>query len=277
MRASPRSEHSPGLVDWACNVSRVWLNRAVRAEDSNSEAQAHGAVFATTHWSVVLAAGPRDTPQSAAAREKLCRTYWYPLYAYVRRRGYSLEDAQDLTQEFFGRFLAGDSMHRADQRRGRFRSYLLGALNHFLSDEWDKSHRLKRGGQVCQVPLDALSGEARYALEPVDERSPDWLFERRWALALLDGVWRQLQQEYETAGKERLFAQLSGFLTGGVKEESYRLKADELQMTEGATRVAVHRLRQRYRELLRQEISQTLSDPTQADEELRTLFTSFTA
>ncbi len=166
----------------------------MRTEESHSGPGAHGGVFATTHWSVVLAAGPRDTPQSVVAREELCRAYWYPLYAYVRRRGYSLEDAQDLTQEFFARFLAGDSMYRADRRRGRFRSYLLGAFNHFLSDKWDKSHRLKRGGQCCQVPLDAASGEARYALEPADERSPDWLFERRWALALLAGVWRQLQQ-----------------------------------------------------------------------------------
>ena len=243
----------------------------MRTEDSNSGPEAHGRIFATTHWSVVLAASQRDTSQAAAALQQLCRTYWYPLYAYVRRRGYSPEDAQDLTQEFFARFLAGDSLSRADRARGRFRSYLLGALNHFLSDEWDKSHRLKRGGQVCQVPLDALSGEARYALEPVDERSPDWLFERRWALALLDGVWRQLQQEYETAGKERLFAQLSGFLTGGVKEESYRLKADELQMTEGATRVAVHRLRQRYSELFHHAVADTVEDPEEIADEMRHL------
>jgi DNA-directed RNA polymerase specialized sigma24 family protein len=218
-----------------------------------------------------MAAGQRDTPQAAVALEQLCRTYWYPLYAYVRRRGYCLEDAKDLTQEFFARFLAGDSMHRADQRRGRFRSYLLGAFNHFLSDEWDKSHRLKRGGQVCQVSLDAASGEARYALEPADEHSPDRLFERRWALALLDGVWRQLQQEYEAAGKERLFARLSDFLTGGVEEGSYRLKAEELQMTEGATRVAVHRLRQRYGELFHQAVADTVEHPEEIADEMRHL------
>ncbi len=228
-------------------------------------------LFATTHWSVVLAAGPQDTPQSAAAREKLCRTYWYALYAYVRRRGYSPEDAQDLTQEFFARFLSGESISRVDQRRGRFRSYLLGAFNHFLSDEWDRSHRLKRGGQACQVSLDAASGEARSALEPADDRSPDWLFERRWALALLDRVWRQLQGEYEATGKERLFTRLSDFLTGGVEEGSYRLKAQELQMTEGATRVAVYRLRQRYGELFRQAVADTVEHPEEIADEMRHL------
>ncbi len=228
-------------------------------------------MFGTTHWSVVLAAGARDTPQSLTAREKLCHSYWYPLYAYVRRRGYSLEDSQDLTQEFFARFLSGESISRADQRRGRFRSYLLGAFNHFLSDEWDRSHRIKRGGQVCHIALDAASGEARYALEPVDERSPDRLFERRWALALLDGVWHHLREEYEAAGKERLFAHLNGFLTGGVEEARYRLKADELQMTEGATRMAVHRLRQRYAELFRQAVADTVEDPEEIADEMRHL------
>ncbi len=242
----------------------------MRTEAPYSGPEAHGGVFATTHWSVVLAAGPRDTPQSAAAREKLCRSYWYPLYAYVRRRGFSPEDAQDLTQEFFARFLGGDSMRRADRRRGRFRSYLLGAFNHLLSDEWDRSHRLKRGGQVCQVPLDAASGEARYALEPADERSPDRLFERRWALALLAEVWRQLEQEYEAAGKERIFARLSVFLTGEA-EEGYRPAAEELGMTEGATRVAVHRLRQRYGELFREAVADTVEHPEEIADEMRHL------
>ncbi len=243
---------------------------ALRGGDMVNAANPAG-LFATTHWSVVLAAGPRDTPQSAAAREKLCRTYWYPLYAYVRRRGYSPEDAQDLTQEFFARFLSGESISRVDQRRGRFRSYLLGAFNHLLSDEWDRSHRLKRGGQACLIALDAPSGEARYALEPADERSPDRLFERRWALALLEGVWRQLQQEYEAAGKGRLFACISSFLTGGVEEKSYRRAAEALQMTEGATRVAVHRLRQRYAVLFRQAVADTVEHPEEIAEEMRHL------
>jgi RNA polymerase sigma factor (sigma-70 family) len=242
----------------------------VRTEEPNSGPGGHWGVFATTHWSVVLAARPHDTPQSVIAREKLCRSYWYPLYAYVRRRGYSVEDAQDLTQEFFARFLAGDSMSRADQRRGRFRSYLLGALNHFLSDEWDKSHRLKRGGQVCQIRFDAASGEARYALEPADERSPDCLFERRWALALLDGVWSELQQEYGAAGKERVLERLSVFMTGEA-EGGYREAAEELGMSEGAARVAVHRLRQRYSELFRQAVADTVQDPEEIADEMRHL------
>jgi len=243
----------------------------VRAGDSNSEPQAQGGIFATTHWSVVLAAGERDTPESTAALEQLCRSYWYPLYAYVRRRGYGPEDAQDLTQEFFARFLARNYMARADPRRGRFRSYLVGALNHFLADEWDREHRLKRGGQAYQLLFDAASGEARYALEPADERSPDWLLERRWALALLDRVWHQLQQDYETTGRERLFGRLGGFLTGATEEESYRLAAQELEMTEGATRVAVHRLRQRYGELFRQAVAETVENPEDIADEMRHL------
>ncbi len=217
-----------------------------------------------------MAAGPQNTPESVVAREELCRTYWYPLYAYVRRRGYGLEDAQDLTQEFFARFLSGESISRADQQRGRFRSYLLGAVNHFLSDEWDRSRRLKRGGQACQISLDAASGEARYALEPADERSPDVFFERRWALALLDAVWRQLQSEYAAEGKERVFARLSEFLTGEA-DKGYRQPAEELGMSEGATRVAVHRLRQRYAALFRQAVADTVQDPEEIADEMRHL------
>jgi DNA-directed RNA polymerase specialized sigma24 family protein len=243
----------------------------VRTEASYSGPESHGGVFATTHWRVVLAAGVRHTPESAAALERLCGSYWYPLYAYVRRRGYGPEDSQDLTQAFFARFLARNYMAGVDRRRGRFRSYLLGALNHFLADEWDHSHRLKRGGQAGTVPFDATTGEARYALEPADERSPDRLFERRWALALLDVVWRQLQGEYQARGKERLFDRLSGFLTGDAEGESYPRVAEELEMTEGATRVAVHRLRQRYGELFRQAVADTVEKPEEIPNEMRHL------
>ena len=228
-------------------------------------------VFATTHWSVVLAAADQERPEAAEALETLCRTYWYPLYAYVRHRGHSPEDAQDLIQEFFARFLARNYLAVVDRQRGRFRSYLLGALNHFLADDWDRRHRLKRQPQACPVPFDAASGEERYALEPVDERSPDRLFERRWALTLLDVVLGQLQRECQDGDKERLFAGLSGFLTGEAESQGYRQAAEALKMTEGAVRVAVHRLRQRYGELFRQAVADTVETPEEIADEMRHL------
>ncbi len=242
----------------------------MHADASSSEAQIVAGIFATTHWSVVLAAKDWGSPKAAAALDRLCSCYWYPIYAYVRRHGRSPEDAQDLTQEFFTRLLARNSLAGLERGRSRFRSYLLGALKHFLADEWDRKHRLKRGGQVCHVPFDAAAGEGRYVLEAADEHSPDRLFERRWALALLDLVWRQLQTEYKAAGKEPLLARLGGFLTGEA-EESYRAVADQLQMTEGAARVAVHRLRQRYAELFRQAVADTVESPQEIAEEMRHL------
>jgi RNA polymerase sigma factor (sigma-70 family) len=239
--------------------------------DGQEPSSRSSGLFATTHWSVILTAGKGESEQAAEALEKLCLTYWYPLYAYVRRRGYCPEDAQDLIQEFFARFLARNDLARVDRTRGRFRSYLLGALNHYLADDWDRRHRLKRGGQTCQVPFDVASGESHYALEPVDERSPDRLFERRWALALLDLVLSQLQREHQTGGKERLFARLSVFLPGEAEDLSYRQVAQELQMTEGATRVAVHRLRQRYGELFHEAVADTVEDPGDIPDEKRYL------
>ncbi len=219
----------------------------------------------------MLAAGQQDTPQSTAALEELCRTYWYPVYAYVRRRGYGPEDAQDLTQEFFARFLARNYIATVDPRRGRFRSYLLGAVGHFLADEWDYTHRLKRGGGVCHVPFDAASGEARYALEPVDQRSPDRIFEQRWARALLDLVWSQLRREYELAGKKRIFMQLSVFLNDELEGQDYKAAAEALQMKEGATRVAACRLRQRYGELYRQAVADTVQNLEEIPDEMQHL------
>jgi len=242
------------------------------AEDTSVGVSAAGsAEFATTHWSVVLAAAQQESPQAAEALETLCRTYWYPLYAYVRRRGHAPEDAQDLIQEFFARFLARNYLAGVDRRRGRFRSYLLGAVNHFLADDWDRRHRLKRRSQACPVPFDAASGEDRYALEPVDERSPDRLFERRWALTLLDLVLGQLQREYQDGGKEQVFAGLSVFLTGEAEGEGYRQAAEALKMTEGAVRVAVHRLRQRYGELFHQAVADTVETPEEIADEMRHL------
>ena len=228
-------------------------------------------LFATTHWSVVLAAGQEASPQSAEALEQLCRAYWYPLYAYVRRRGYNPEDAEDLAQEFFARFLAGNYLVRVDRERAKFRSYLLGALNHFLADAWDHAHRLKRGGGQANQPFDVRSGESRFTLEPVAELTPDRLFDRGWALTVLDQVISRLRQEYEQSGKRRLFDKLSAFLPGDAEADSYGELARELGMTEGTVRVAVHRLRRRYGELFSAEVAHTVSSPAEIHDEMRYL------
>jgi RNA polymerase sigma factor (sigma-70 family) len=233
--------------------------------------QSTAATFATTHWSVVLAAGQSTDAQTSEALEQLCRTYWYPLYAYVRRRGYTPEDAEDLTQEFFARFLAGKYLASVDRERGKFRSYLLGALNHFLADAWDHAHRIKRGGGQATQTLDVRSGESRYTLEPVAELAPDQLFDRRWALTVLDQVLGRLRQEYERSGKGRLFERLSAFLPGDAEADSYAELARELGMTESAVRVAVHRLRRRYGQLFSSEVAHTVSSPAEIQDEMRYL------
>ena len=227
--------------------------------------------FTTTHWSVVLAARWSDSPQAAEALEKLCRAYWYPLYAYVRRRGHGAEDAEDLTQEFFARLIAGDGLAGVDRNRAKFRSYLLGALNHFLADAWDHSRRVKRGGGQAIQPLDVAAGESRYVLEPAAEVSPDRLFDRRWALTVLDQVLCRLRKEYERSGRGRLFAQLSPLLLGEGEAEACRAIALELEMTEGAVRVALHRLRRRYGQVFANEVAHTVSDPSELESEMRHL------
>ena len=227
-------------------------------------------VFVTTHWSVVLRAG-RDTTRAGAALEYLCQTYWYPLYAYVRRRGYPPEDAQDLTQEFFARLLERNWIGRADQQRGRFRSFLLSAMNHFLADEWDKAHAQKRGGGLAPVPLQLDTAETRYGHEPPDKITPERIYERRWALTLLDKVLHTLRAEYDQEGREAFFAALHPCLVGEGDDQPYANLAVKLGMTEGAVKTAVYRLRQRYRQLLRDEIAQTVAEPDEVDEELRHL------
>jgi RNA polymerase sigma-70 factor (ECF subfamily) len=234
----------------------------------------HGGVFATTHWSVVLAAGERHTPESSAALEHLCRSYWYPLYAYVRRHGYGPEDAQDLTQEFFAMLLGHAYLRLADPKRGRFRTFLLHALEHFMINEWKRAQRLKRGGGVACLPLDMPDGEQRYALEAATAMSPEQAYEKRWVLTLLDQVLASLRQLYTKAGKERLFEELAGSLWGkdvSPETESYAAVGQRLGMTEGAVRVAVHRLRERYRELLTHEVAQTVATPQEVEDELRYL------
>ena len=229
-------------------------------------------MFVTTRWSVVLTAGHSDTAHALVALEKLCRTYWYPLYAYVRRRGQSPEDAKDLTQEFFARLLERNWVGRADQQKGRFRSFLLSALNHFLADEWDKARAQKRGGGQTPVPLQFDTAETRYGHEPVDNVTPEHTYERRWALTLLDEVLQRLRSEYEQEGRAEFFTALHPCLVGDRTAQPYAELAVKLGVSEGTVKSAVHRLRQRYRELLRDEIAQTVAGPGEVDEELRHLF-----
>ncbi|MBI2924631.1 MAG: sigma-70 family RNA polymerase sigma factor [Verrucomicrobia bacterium] len=230
-----------------------------------------GSRFTTTHWSVVLAAGSGDSPQATAALEQLCRTYWYPLYAFVRRRGLSPEDAQDLVQEFFARRLAKDYVARADPQKGKFRSFLLAGVERLLCDERDKANRLKRGGGQTVISLDAQAAEDRYRLEPADEHTPEQLYERSWATALLERAARRLQEEYAAAGKAELFEQLTEFRLDVAEQRAYADVAARLGLSESAVKSAIHRLRQRHQELVREEIAQTLADPAELEEEVRYL------
>ena len=245
------------------------------SEHSSQSSTAPGDVFATTHWTVVLAAGRRSTPQSDRALEELCRIYWFPLYAYVRRRGHTKEDAEDLTQEFFARFLGKNYLEGLSAERGRFRAFLLASLKHFLANEWDKSRRQKRGGGMTSLSLDWQTADTQFQIAATAEPSPDKAFDREWAMALLAKVIERLRAECETEGRGKQFAELKIFLTADKGELSHADAAKTLGMDEGAVRVAVHRLRKRYRQLLRDEIAQTLADAANVDEEMRALFGAF--
>ncbi len=229
-------------------------------------------LFATTHWSVVLAAADKESPETAAALERLCETYWYPLYAYIRRHGYEVADAQDLTQSFFAHILSRSFLKRANPAKGKFRCFILGSLKYFLADEWAKLQAQKRGGGLTPVFLDAQNAEARYRLEPVDLMDADKLFERRWAIALLDRVLERLETEFSAADRKPVFDQLRVFLLGEKGSLAYAQVATSLGMTEGAVKVAVHRLRQRYQELFREEVAHTVQEPNEINEEVKHLF-----
>ena len=229
-------------------------------------------VFATTRWSVVLEAGHGDTSQAHDALAHLCQTYWYPLYAYARRRGQSPHDAQDLTQEFFARLLQGNWVAQADRQRGRFRTFLLSAMQHFMANEWNKAHARKRGGTQPILSLDDDAAEQRYLLEPAEKNTPETLFERGWALSLLNDVLRRLENEYQRDGKTAWMEAMHPALTADRDGIAYADIAQKLGMTETAARVAVHRLRQRYRRLIHSEVAHTVASPEEVDEELRHLF-----
>jgi RNA polymerase sigma-70 factor (ECF subfamily) len=228
-------------------------------------------VFPTTHWSVVLTAGQSDLRQADEALEKLCMAYWYPHYVFVRRQGNSPEDAQDLTQEFFSRLLAKNFIAKADRNRGMFRTFLLGSLKNFMVNEWKRVGRLKRGGGLEFLSIDANVAEDRYAAEPVNQSNPDAAYEQRWAVTLIEQVLAALRREYDATDKARLFEELKGFVWGDKSTASYAGIAGPLNLTEGTVKVAVHRLRQRFRELLRVEVAQTVARPEDIDGELRHL------
>ena len=245
------------------------------APSTTTSRTARAPVFATTHWSVVLGASATDTTRAFDALSRLCQSYWYPLYAYVRRRGYSSQDAEDLTQGFFTHLLHNEALSCLSREGGRFRSFLLKSLNRFLTDQWRRATARKRGG-VLTLALDAAAAETRYQLEPADERTPETLYARTWALALLSSTFHRLEEEYVKDGRVALFAALKFCLTGERSAVPYAELAGRLGVPENTLKTLVHRLRRRYRELLREEVAQTVSTPGEVEEELRALFQTLT-
>jgi RNA polymerase sigma factor (sigma-70 family) len=225
--------------------------------------------FATTHWSVVLCAGDSQAPESAEALEKLCRAYWYPLYAYVRRQGYPPETAQDLTQEFFSRLLEKKQLRTADPERGRFRSFLLTVLKRLLVTEWRRENRQKRGGDAVVFSLDEQEAEGRYLLEPADQATPERIFERRWAETVLDRVLARLEEEYRRHALG--FGNLQPYLVEDKGAAPFAQAASRLGVTESALKAVVYRLRCRYGEIFREEIAHTVERPEDVEEEIRHL------
>lgn len=233
--------------------------------------------FKTTQWNVVLAAGHGPDGAAESALEEVCRAYWFPLYAFVRRYGHSPEDAQDLTQEFFARFLGKNYFARADRRRGKFRTFLLASLKHFLTEEWRRGSRQKRGGGQALIAWDELDAERRYAAAPGAVTPPDLAFERDWAEALLQKVLDQLHADCASTGRREMYEQLLQFLWGPGANVSYAQIGERLHMNEGTVKVAVHRLRRRFRDLLREELSRNVASPSEVDDELRHILKVFSS
>jgi RNA polymerase sigma-70 factor (ECF subfamily) len=232
--------------------------------------------LAATRWTLVIAAARWENPEPAMrALTELCQTYWPPLYAYIRRQGHDPHDAEDLTQDFFSRLLAKNYLADADPAKGKFRSFLLASLKHFLSNEWDRSRAQKRGGGVPIIALDALDDDARSRIEPVDNASPDLAFDRQWALTVLDQALKRLRLEFAETGREKVFDELKQFLTGDAPAQSHAAISAKTGLSEGAVKVAVHRMRRRYRDLLREEVAQTVATPEEIDGEIRELFAAF--
>ena len=264
-----RLSGAPALALWQRAAYNVGLSTRKREQPLISPKAGR---FATTRWSLVLEAGQRSSPKATEALPTLCETYWRPLYAYVRQRGHSVDDAQDLTQEFFVRHLDKQTLHVADPERGRFRSFLLASLKNFLTNEWRRDAAQKRGGERSAISLDFDEGESRYRLEPSHTQTPERIFERQWALTLLDRALTKLRAEFDAAGKTEHFGRLKVFLGGSKSTVPYRELGRQLDMSEGAVKVAVHRMRRRYRALLREEIQHTVAAPEDVDKELSQLF-----
>jgi RNA polymerase sigma factor (sigma-70 family) len=229
--------------------------------------------FRTTHWSVVLLSAQTQVPGSRTAMADLCRLYWYPLYAFVRRRGYSAEDAQDLTQGFFLSLLERKSLRQVAPEKGKFRSFLLASLKNYLADAFDRENSIKRGGQIEFVTLDFESGEERYRGEPVDFLTAENVYDARWAMTLLDHAIGRLRQEYAAQGKAATIAALEPFLdpSNSKRLPTYEEVAEQLQVSLGGVKTLIHRLRKRYSELLREEVARTVTDPEAVDQEIHAL------
>jgi len=241
------------------------------SEPSSDLGPAASACFTTTHWSVVLSAGEGNSQSAAEALERLCRTYWYPLHAFVRRSGYDPESAKDLTQSFFERLIEKDYLKNVDRAKGRFRSFLLAALKHFLANEWDRRQTIRRGGQYRFVGLDERCIEACEQQDAVSSLTPEKLYERRWALTVLGAAKAKLAAEYDASGKGQLFETLQVYLTGETGQAPYSEAASRLKLSTDAVKKAVERLRRRYGEFLRDEIAHTVAHPGEIEDEIRHL------
>lgn len=233
---------------------------------------ARGAQFAATSWTNVLAAQQSGSPEAAAALERLCKTYWYPLYGYLRRKGHDPHKAQDLTQEFFYRLVKENYLGAVDRRRGKFRSFLLAALNHFVSNQRDYERALKRGGRAITVSVDDTSFETRYQAEPALQLSPEKIFERNWFFSLLDAALARLREEQAASGRAHVFDELKPFILEDTASGDYNATATRLNMTPNAVAVTVHRWRDRYKKLVHEEITRTVADESEVEEELRRFF-----
>jgi RNA polymerase sigma factor (sigma-70 family) len=285
-RFSPRNRRKisenvlEGHFDRGCNgaatarARRKGLARIVMADfdvPANQSAAGHSS-FDTTHWSAVLNAKASDSGLAGEALARLCQSYWYPLYAFVRRQGYSPEDAQDLVQGFFARLLEKKYVQSADPDKGKFRSFLLIALKRYMVNEWVREHREKRGGHQDLLSLDQKQVEARFLAEPATQMTPEKAYDRRWALAVLEQVLQRLGAEFAATGQAQIFAELEGFLNGEENQRSYAEIGKRLGMSPGTLRGTMYRLRQRLREILRLEIARTLSGPEGIDQEIRYLY-----
>ena len=245
--------------------------------DARSSGLPVGSQFVTTHWSVVLRAARGEDAQAEEALARLCRVYWYPLYSFIRRQGHRPPDAEDLTQEFFARLLERRFLAAIQPERGKFRSFLLMALKRFLAKEWERAHALKRGGAAHVLAIDVVGAETRFEAEATHDLPPDLAFDRQWASTLLEQAMARLREEYADSGRGGIFTRLKGALSREKGADSYATVGTTLGMSEAAVKMAVQRLRRRYREILREEIAQTLADSEGVEEELRHLFAAFSS